>query len=226
MKFLFEQGAVPEVQYDAAETEYEVNKASFDAVDRLVNLRSPIAGEVTSVDVTAGEFVQVGQNLATVATVDKLRLKFGVRAEDLELITPGSDVSLSAPGNEATLHGQIVSVARSADPATRRYSVEALMDNIAGKFHPGQFVRVSLTEAVFENVIVVPQGTVLNLDGINTAYVVQNGAASVRQVELGPSVNGSVIVRQGLESGDTLVTLGQDYLEEGVKLNVTELVEG
>jgi len=42
MKHLFDEGAISESQYDAAQTEYEVRKAAFEAVERLVSVRIPI----------------------------------------------------------------------------------------------------------------------------------------------------------------------------------------
>ncbi|UCD94613.1 MAG: hypothetical protein JSU69_00755, partial [Candidatus Zixiibacteriota bacterium] len=53
MKYLFEEGAVSESQFDGAKTEYEVAKANFDAARRLVDLRTPVAGMVTSINVSS-----------------------------------------------------------------------------------------------------------------------------------------------------------------------------
>ena len=57
-------------------------------------------------------------------------------------------------------------------------------------------------------------------------YVVNQETAEQRVVELGPEVNGSVVIVSGLNPGDILVTLGQDYLEDGVKVNITGTATG
>ena len=57
MEYLYKEGAVSESEYDAAKTDYEVNKAAFEAVERLVEIHSPIAGVVTSLHVSPGDLV-------------------------------------------------------------------------------------------------------------------------------------------------------------------------
>ncbi len=52
MKYLYDQGAIAETQFDGARTDYEVSKANYEAARRLVELTTPISGMVTSVDVS------------------------------------------------------------------------------------------------------------------------------------------------------------------------------
>ncbi|MEW5995609.1 MAG: efflux RND transporter periplasmic adaptor subunit, partial [Candidatus Zixiibacteriota bacterium] len=73
MERLFNEGAVSETEFDAARTEYEVARASFEAAAELVEIRSPIDGVVTAVDVSAGDYLTLGQGLVTVAATDRLR---------------------------------------------------------------------------------------------------------------------------------------------------------
>ena len=40
-------------------------------------------------------------------------------------------------------------------------------------------------------------------------------------VILGPELDGRVVIESGLSGGDTLVTLGQSYLDDGMSVNVT-----
>ena len=226
MEYLFKEGAISETQYDAAQTDYEVKKAAYESAAQLVEIKSPIAGMVTSVDVSPGDYVQIGQKLATIATTDKLRVKFGVNASDIAFLKPGSEVTISSEMSPYTAQGSIVSVPTSADPVTRAFDVEAIIDNNEGYFKPGMFVRIGFVRQSLDNVIVVPQNAVLTLDNVPTVFLVSGESADKRQVKLGPDVHGSVVVDSGLTAGDTLVTLGQDYLEEGFKVRVTSLSEG
>jgi multidrug efflux pump subunit AcrA (membrane-fusion protein) len=56
-------------------------------------------------------------------------------------------------------------------------------------------------------------------------FTVVNGRAQMRRVTLGTDLAGDVAILSGLNAGDTLVTLGQDYLTDDLKLNITELEE-
>ena len=92
MKFLFSEGAVSESQHDAARTEFEVTEAQFESVRRMLEIHTPIAGIVTSVKVSPGDLVHVGQALATVATTDRLRVKFSVNSDEVALVKVGDNV--------------------------------------------------------------------------------------------------------------------------------------
>ena len=117
--------------------------------------------------------------------------------------------------------GIVTSVARSADPTTRAYQVEATLDNSQNLFTPGMFTRVSLIVDQLEGVLAIPRKALLNLEGKDVVYVIVDGVALQRIVELGQEVDGQVVVSSGINAGDTLVILGQDYLEDGVKVNIT-----
>ena len=225
MEYLFKEGAVSESAYDAARTDYEVNKASFEAAEQLVDIRSPIGGVVTSVDVSEGDFVQVGSRLATVATTKKLRVKFGVNAADIGTFEKGAKVHITADGVTGEAIGEVVAIAGSADPVSRTFEVEALIDNKDGLFKPGIFARIEFVERDLTDVVVVPRSSIITLEGQDCVYIVSGGKAVRRTLTLGTSIGDEILVESGLVVGDTLVTLGQDYLDEGFAVNVTGLSE-
>jgi len=226
MEYLFGEGAVSESQFDAAKTQYEVNKAGFEAAAQLVEVQSPIDGVVTSLKVSKGDFLGPGQELATVATVDRLRVKFGVNAADIGSVAPGTVVTVSTGGESQTAEGTVLSVARSADPITRTFQVEVVFDNREGAFRPGEFVRVNLPLKQLTEVVIIPREAVITRRGGSVVFVVLNSQAHDREVTIGAEFDGRVAVPSGLSPGDTLVTLGQDYLQDGTKVIITDIFEG
>ncbi|NOY88186.1 MAG: efflux RND transporter periplasmic adaptor subunit, partial [FCB group bacterium] len=161
MEYLYQEGAVSETRYDAAKTEYEVDKASFDAAQQLVEIKSPINGMVTSVDVSVGNFIHLGQNLATVASTSKLRVKFYVNASEISFFQKGAHIYITSDEFPQEAQGEIITIASSADPLTRTFEIEALIDNSEGFFKPGMFVKVLYIQKELKNVITVPQKSVL-----------------------------------------------------------------
>ena len=225
MEYLFSQGAISESQHDAAKTEYEVAEAQFQSVSRMLEIHTPIAGVVTSVNVSPGDLAQVGQPLATVATTGRLRVKFAVNAEDASFVKVDDVVVVSSETVGVLVRGRVVKVASSANPDTRSFPVEAIIQNADGQFSPGMFVHVNYILRELTGVIAIPRKAVLTLDNQTKVFVVAGGKAELRPVSLGADLSGHVVVTSGLAAGDTLVTLGQDYLEDGIRLNVTALSE-
>ncbi len=225
MDYLFGEGAVSESQFDAAKTEYEVTKAAFEAAARLVEVQSPINGVVTSLKVSKGDFLGPGQQLATVATVDRLRVKFGVNAADVGSLTPGSAVTVSLGDATYTVEGIIHSVARSADPVTRAFQVEVVFDNSERAFRPGLLARIDVPLEELTGVATVPRQAVIIRREEQTVFVVSNGIAQKRAVTIGADLGRRIVVASGLSPGDTVVTLGQDYLQDGIEVNITGIIE-
>jgi len=227
MKTLYGQGAVSEMQYDAARTEYEVAQASFEAARRLVEIQSPISGIVTSVNVRRGDYLAQGQMVATVAATERLRVRFQVKATDVGLVQVGDTVRVTAETAAESLPGVVAAVAQSADPASRAFEVEALVANAGeSSFRPGMFVRVELVMERLQGVLGVPPSAVVALSSGAVVYVVENGLARRRPVTLGTEAGGRVIVSEGLRPGDSVIVLGQSYLDDSAAIRVTDVEKG
>lgn len=223
IEFLYNQGAVSELDYDASQTDYKVKKASFESASRLVDIVSPIAGMVTSIDVSKGDYVTVGQKLATVAQSDKIRVKFNVNLNEINNFSLGSKVLIEADNFTQDIYGEVIAIANSADPVNRAFEVEALIDNADHILKPGMFVRIQYIEKTMNDVILIPRKSIVTLDNMETVFIVQNGKAFGKAVKTGAESDGQVIIDTGLQIGDTLVILGQDYLENNSTVNISEI---
>jgi len=224
MEYLFNEGAISESNFDGIKTEYEVARANYEAARQLVELRTPIAGTVTSIDVSAGDYVSPGQPVATVATISRLRMKLGVNSTDIGYFSIGDTVSVlveAMAGFEAV--GTVAMVAGSADPETRTFQVEIAIDNSMYLFKPGMFARADIVVESFDNILVAPQTAVLTRNNKAYLFLASNGRAFAREVILGAEFSSLIEIRSGLNSGDTIITLGQDYLTDSCLIKLTEL---
>jgi len=226
MKYLFDEGAVSESQYDGARTEYEVSRANYEAACKLIDIRTPIKGTVTSIDVSPGDYLRPGQIVATVAAIDKMRMKFGVSSSDIGFFNEGDEVRIVVESaSQLIAEGKVITAARSADPATRTFQVEIEIDNQVNTLKPGMFARAEIVVEKFEEIIVAPRDAVVNRDNKNYVFVVSGDSVTAKEVSLGVEFDGFIEIKNGLNSGDKLVTVGQNYLENGYKVNLIQLID-
>jgi RND family efflux transporter MFP subunit len=226
MKYLFEEGAVSETDYDASETQYKVTRADYEAAAKTVDLRTPIAGTVTSIDVSVGDYVYQGQQVATVADIDKLRLNLGVSGKDIKYFNVGDEVTARVESSQpVTGRGRVASVARSADPVTRTFQVELEIDNAEHLLRPGMFARAEILVERFEDVVVLPRDAVVSRGEKYITFALQGDRVEAREVTLGAEFNGSVQLLSGISPGDTVVTVGQDYLDDGFKVKMVRFID-
>ncbi len=78
MQALFDEGAVSRQALDQVKTAYEVAKANFEAAKSTVELVSPISGMLTTLNVNTGDWVTPGKELAIVANISQMIIKFTV----------------------------------------------------------------------------------------------------------------------------------------------------
>jgi membrane fusion protein (multidrug efflux system) len=77
------------------------------------------------------------------------------------------------------------------------------------------FIEVRLATDVRPNAVVIAEDAVLPLQGANFAWVVIDGKATRRPLELGVRTPGFVEALAGVEAGEQVVVGGQERLSEG-----------
>jgi len=226
MKFLFDEGAVSETRFDEAQTQYEVARANFDAARQLVDIISPIKGVVTFLDVAPGDNLYAGKHVATVASIDSLRMKLGVAGTDIQFFKIGEEVEIKTESaSDSNSKGRVITVAESADPVTRTFQVEIAIDNKSHKLKPGMFARADVIMERIDKAVFIPRSAALERDNENIVFTVSEGKAVGRKVTLGLEFNGIVEVKEGLSPQDTIVIVGQDYLDDGYPVKLVGLLD-
>jgi membrane fusion protein (multidrug efflux system) len=119
----------------------------------------------------------------------------------------------SLPGREFT--GKVDFVDPVVQLPGRTILVKAQVPNPRRELQSGMFIEARLATAVRPSAVVIPEDAVLPLQGTNFVWVVNNGKATRRQVELGVRTPGFVEVKSGVEKAEQVVVGGQERLAEG-----------
>ncbi len=220
---LYREGAVSENQMNGIKTDYKIAEANFKAAGELVNIIAPIDGEVTALDVNAGDQVYPGQNLATVSRTDSLRIKIGLDPEEIGFVHQGDTVAISMQGaNGLKVTGMISKVAISANPETRAFSVEIIAANHDNVLKVGGFATVDVKLYTLEDILLVPKQAVSIRKGIPKLYRLYGDTARSVEVQMGLDDGVSLQIISGINAGDEIVALGQAFLSDGSLVNVVK----
>lgn len=170
--------------------------------------------------VAPGVLVQPGMAILKVAQLDRVRLQANVGERDVASIRVGSPVQLttSAAGQTPSTV-KVTSVFPFVDQGPRTAVVEALVDNTARRFLPGQYVTMQFVTGERAAAVTVPAGAVTRMGGTATVWVVKDGHAEPRAVVTGLQNPERVEIAQGLEGDEDVITRGHEGLYAGARVS-------
>ncbi|HEY1078017.1 MAG TPA: efflux RND transporter periplasmic adaptor subunit [Fontimonas sp.] len=203
--------------FDAATAAMALAQARLDQC-RIV---APFAGVAGLRLVSPGDVVAPGQDLVNLEDLSTLKLDFRLDESALPALAVGQALDLSVdsyPGE--TFKAELYAIDPRVSAATRSIGLRARLANPEGRLRAGQFARVRLAVDQRVEAIVVPEQAVFPRGEKQFAYVVVDGKAQLRELQIGQRSPGSVEVLSGLSVGEALVYSGLQHLGDGVPVSV------
>jgi membrane fusion protein, multidrug efflux system len=222
---LLSQKASSQAELERADATMRSTEAQLEGLKvRLARtlVRAPFAGVMGQRMVSLGDYVTTDTRLAALQTVSPQRASFQVPERYAEQLEPGQAVTFrvaALPGREFT--GKVDFVDPIVQLPGRTILVKARVPNPRRELQSGMFIEARLATAVRPNAVVIPEDAVLPLQGSNFVWVVADGKATRRQVELGVRTPGFVEVKSGVENNEQVVVGGQERLAEGAPVQAT-----
>jgi membrane fusion protein, multidrug efflux system len=221
---LLQQKASSQAELERAEATLRSNQAQLERLsvrlDRTL-VRAPFAGVVGQRFVSLGDYVTSDTRLAALQTVSPQRASFQVPERYADQLKVGQRVNFrvaALPGREFS--GSVDFVDPMVQLPGRTITVKARVPNPRRELQSGMFIEARLATAVRPNAVVIPEDAVLPLQGANFVWVVNEGKASRRQVELGVRTPGFVEIKNGVQRNQQVVVGGQERLAEGAPLQI------
>ena len=229
---LLQDGWTTRVRYDEARQSLETIQARVDAAQAQLNiannrlswaeLHADTAGTITARGAEAGEVVQAGQMVYRVAREDGRDAVFDVPAQvmDRAPADPEIEVSLTLNRNVRAV-GRVREVAPQADPVTGTFEVKVGLIRPPAEMRLGSTVTGQI-ELGAEPGIEIPASALTRADGQPAVWVVDAATETVdlRNIELVRHDPARVVVAQGLEPGDVVVTAGVQALRPGQQVRL------
>jgi len=197
---------------------YETEQVNYNNLSRNYQsggqkVVSPISGFVKNVLVTEGQYVSVGQPIASVSQNRSLVLKAEVSQKYFSKLPLIASANFKTAYDNKTysiesLNGRLLSYGKSNDANKLFIPVTFSFDN-KGEVVPGSLVDVYLKLQSFDGAIVIPVSALIEEQGVFYAYVQTAGESFVkRELKMGGSDGINVQVLAGLNEGERVVTKG------------------
>jgi RND family efflux transporter MFP subunit len=211
------------VTVNAAEQSYRLLEAARARVS-LANksvadtaVRAPFSGLVAERAVSVGDYVTKGTRVATVVSIDPLRVELTIPEQAVALVKIGQQVRVTVdayPGEDFAATVRFVSPALRVDQ--RALTVEAVVPNTDGRLKPGFFATAMIQQGTSAPALTVPEAAVETVSGTSRVYTVKDGKAEERIVTLGEKVDGQIELTSGVAKGDQLVAEPRGRITDGM----------
>ena len=180
-------------------------------------ISSPIDGYVADRPVDVGEYLATTTKVATIVRINPLRMRIDIPEQAIPEIKQGQSVSLTtAAWPDRSFSGRIARVSPNVTTASRTLTVEAELDNSSGALKPGQFATVRILLPRTDPAVLVPARAVKADAGVSRVFVIKNGHAEQRLVQLGQTEGDLIEIKQGVAADELVATSNVDRLSEGV----------
>lgn len=231
--------AISKNVFDTSKADAASKQAQVEQQTALVakkNLKAPFTGRVGIVMINPGQFVNPGDKLLTLQTLDPIFVDFNLPQSNAEQIRVGQEIVVTTDAFKgASFTGKVTAVSPKVDTNTRNIQIEAQLANPDKKILPGMFANVNIKLGDEVKLLTLPQTAVTYNPYGSTVFIAKPTGKKDKQgkpaleaqqvfVTTGLTRGDQVAILKGVEEGATVVTSGQLKLKNGTPLIINNKV--
>ena len=216
---------------DAAEHEVQSARATLAGSDTALGeptlVRAPASGRVLRLYEECERIVMAGSPILELGEPERLEIVVDVLTEDAGRLEEGAPARVTAGAHGDTIHARILRIEPSAFTKVSPLGVEEQRVNVILSFEDsvvlGDRYRVDASLVTWESadVLLVPMSALFRSDSRWSVFVVEDGEARLRAVEVGQQGRSYAEVLAGLEAADRVVLHPSEAIEDGVPVELT-----
>lgn len=200
-------------------------------------IRAPFAGKLGITTVNPGQFLNPGDKVVTLQTIDPIYIDFYLPQKQIAGLSVGMVVNVGSDAYAGqNFSGKITSISPKIDVATRNVQVQATIANAKRRLLPGMSARVGVDSGDKKRYLTLPQTAITYNPYGSTVFVVKpgeqkdakgSGEQVVEQVFVttGETRGDQVAILKGLQQGQEVVSSGQLKLKNGAPVVIDNTVQ-
>ncbi|RYJ44809.1 efflux RND transporter periplasmic adaptor subunit [Flavobacterium beibuense] len=186
-KILSEENVNSKKVFQRTKSDYEIEKARFNSLDKQLSMlhlsktsvnsvmaiTAPISGHVTEINITLGANAEVGKPLLTIVDNSKLHVDLLIYEKDLYKVKPGQTVRFILTNQDNTeITGKIFNISKSFENDTKSVAVHADIVNSGQSLIPGMYVN-ALIDVGKREVQSLPNDAIVRADGREYIFILE-----------------------------------------------------
>lgn len=206
---LFANEAIAEQDYDQASTNLKVLQAQIRELQVTISktrIIAPFDGQIGIINVHQGSIVSVNTILADLEDNSVVKVDFTVPEKYTNVLAPGSIHTFTTASDEKEYHTKVIARAANVTENTRTLLVRGQTLNPDGILLPGQSARLKLSLSTSSDALAVTSNALIPSSLGYSVYVSRNNSVKPVPVKIGQRNEGTVVITEGLQRGDTVIT--------------------
>jgi RND family efflux transporter MFP subunit len=203
------------------QAEISVKKAQLDL--EKTKIRAPFSGIITDIKASPGEHVSVGRELFTLVNISRIQVHASVLESEIGKMQVGREVDLkfsAYPGK--AFKGKVSAISPIVNPEFKTCKVFIDVKNPEEELKPGMHAEVEIAAEIHKNKLLVPQDSILTRSQRKLLFVVEEGLAKWRYVEIGLENEDFAEILDGLEAGEQVIVEGHFTLAHDARVKIVE----
>jgi multidrug efflux system membrane fusion protein len=222
-KVLVEKGYRSQTKAAGSKAAYDASKALVIQMEEElenINIRSPFDGFFNDNLAEVGDFLSIGMPCGQVVDYNPILVIGQVSEQEIKKIK--SDIQgYAVLSTGEKLNGLISYVSKTADSKTRTFRIELEINNSNFDIKDGITAELFIPTKKVEAHLIPPSSLTLDSDGkIGVRHIDSNNEVIFSDVEIIGDEKELIWV-SGLPEEITLITIGQEFVIEGQKVNYT-----
>jgi membrane fusion protein (multidrug efflux system) len=225
---LIKINGISQSDYDQAVLQVNSIKADIEILTvqiRKSEVRAPFDGVIGLRNISVGAEVTPSIALATIRSLQQLKLDFSVPEKYSSQIKQGMKVKFSVQGDDTKYDATVMATEEGIDITTRNLKARAVVKNIDKALKPGAFANVELELNEIKDALMVPTQAIIPMELNKQVIVAKEGKAKFVNVQTGVRQASMIQINTGVVAGDTIVTTGILFLKPGMSLKFSKVLE-
>ncbi|MCQ2084288.1 MAG: efflux RND transporter periplasmic adaptor subunit [Bacteroidaceae bacterium] len=218
-----EAGGVTSQQLDNIRTQLAAAESRLTvSAKRLADatVKAPLSGKVNMRYVEPGSLIAPNTPLFDIVDDSRLKLTCNVPESRVRMLTKGQKVTVVGGTPEREYSGEISFIGIKTDRGLN-YPVEIVLDRDEN-LQIGMYMKVMFTQTAQTGSILVPRKAIVGSAKAANVYLVRDGKAVMRQVQLGDMVGDRVEILSGLDENDEIIVAGLMNVADGTAVAQAE----
>lgn len=193
---------------------------------RPITVKSSVSGIISLRSVGKGQLIRQQDPmfpdppLAEVARIDRIKVEFDV--PEKFFIKEGLPMKVEIPSLSKTFEGKIEKASVFYNSSSRTQNVVGVIPNPDKEILPGMFAKVWVEVERENNAVSLPIDAVI---GLVDKYVfkARKGKAILAPVNVSFTNGNSIVIKEGVSAGDTVIVVGQNIVKDSAKIEIKEI---